>query len=181
MIKSKLSGINCQQILVHGLIFLLFLAYCIFFAVPLFNMLENTGTESRLTNISLPAETDDTRLAIDRIAVIDARVEVEGWAAIAGQTGSDIQIFVVLKGNKNTFTFQPTQYSRGDAAKALGLALDDDNFGFLALIPGDEIRPGIYKLGICVKSGGAQALQYTDWIITKSAGTIALSNRSSTQ
>jgi len=181
MIKFKISAVCSKSILVHGLIILLFLSYCIIFAVPLFNMMENTGVESRLTSISLPAESNDMRLAVDRITVIDARLEVEGWAAIAGQTGSDIQIFLVLQSDKNTVIFQPTQYSRGDATKALGMALDVDNFGFLALIPGDKIRPGTYSLGICVKSGNTGALQYTDWIITKSAGTIVLTNRSSTQ
>ena len=53
--------------------------------------------------------------------------------------------------------------------------LNVNNSGFIAKIPVDSIEEGIYKLGIYIKKGDIEALQYTDSVLTRTDEVVELS------
>jgi hypothetical protein len=167
-----------RGLLVHGLIVVAFVLYCLFVAPPIFDRLERTEGESMMHAIPLPAATDSIEYGVEFININGSEAVLRGWAFIRGQDMVGSQIFLVLKSGSDTYIFDTVPWSKplpvmenyGD----LNLNLDDS--GFFAILPLRKISDGEYTYGVYIKKDDAGALQYTDIVVTK-AGSGATSTR----
>ena len=163
-VKTK-SG----KLLVHGLILVAFVLYCLFLAQPIFDRFERTEGESRLYAISLPAVTNNIECSVELINANNSEAVLNGWAFIKGQDMVNSQIFLVLKSRSDTYIFDTVPWSKPmyvlEHYKDLNLNLDDS--GFFAILPMGNVKKGEYTLGIYIKKDNAEALQYTDKTIAK--------------
>jgi len=124
-----------------------------------------------LQEISLPAKSQPMEFHIDLLleeVVKEGKeyTEIYGWAFIEGQSPAQSQTYVVLKSNGTAYVFDtwinytpwvPLHFGITD----LGL----EWAGFIARIPKEEIEDGAYKIGIYIKKGDMEALQYTDKVV----------------
>lgn len=151
---------------VHGIILVGFLLYSLFLAGPLFDRFEATSGISMLHDISLLGETDNIMWGLSRHTIDTATIPLDGWAFIEGQSAENSQIYIVLKSDSITYVFDTILQKRPDVTAAYvesGLNLDDS--GFIARIAKEYILDGNYRLGIYIKKGDIEALQYTDRVV----------------
>ena len=126
---------------------------------------------SEVQTIQLPPESGDITLGVDKCEVTEDEngmevVEIRGWAFIEGQSAEDSKIYVVLKSEGATYVFDTILEKRLDVTAALGESgLNLDNSGFIARTPVDTVTVGTYNLGIYIKKGNFEALQYTDRVV----------------
>jgi len=157
-----------KQVAVHSLVLGAFILYCIFLAGPLQDKLGSIPSESKLQDISIPAATDNIQCSIGRIDATIYRLEINGWAFIKGKGCEDSKTFIVLKSADHTYVFATALVIREGVTKAFkksGINLDCS--GFLAVIPLKKIENGEYKVGVYIKKGDSEALQYTNKSVTK--------------
>jgi hypothetical protein len=129
--------------------------------------------------ISLPEETGDIEVNMESIKeVVDNSLhiqEISGWAFISGRSAETGKIYLVFKSEKNTYIFDTVTHLRPDVSSAYAQAgLNLDNPGFIARIPREEIENGTYNVGIYIKKGDVEAMQYTDRAILKTADNVSL-------
>jgi len=163
-----------KQVITHTSIVVGFVLFIIFVSGPLFDSLDAVQGESRLYDFPLPAETGGITYYFDEFAT-DGRttVEVMGWAFIDGMDSEGSEVYMVLKSTEQTYIFDTHVLKRPDVTKAFEeLDLNLDYSGFTALIPAWRIADGDYALGIYIRKGDIEALQYTSKAITKSGDTI---------
>jgi hypothetical protein len=165
-------GTHWKRVLVHGLILSGFLVYAFFLADPLFNKFEVLEGESRLVMVVLPSPTNNIQYGLERFTANDTSLRVEGWAYIEGQSAEDSWIYIVLKSAENTYAFATSPRQRGGITDPDALDLKLDEAGFLSIIPLRNIKEGGYNLGLFIRKGGIEALQYTDKGFVKSGNTI---------
>jgi len=167
--KGKWLKTKRGKLLVHGLILVTFILYCLFLAQPIFDRLERTEGESRLHAISLPAVTDNIECSVAFINVDKSEVVLNGWAFIKGQDMENSQIFLVLKSRSDTYIFDTVPWSKPQYVMEhyndLNLNLDDS--GFFAILPLRSVNKGEYAVGIYIKKDNIEALQYTDRVVVK--------------
>lgn len=165
-----------KQVITHTSIIAAFVLFTIFVAGPFFDTFEAISGESRLHEFPLPDETKDIKYSFwpfttDGHTVVD----ISGWAFIEGQDSENSQVFIVLKSANRTYIFDTTVLVRRDVTEALQeLNVNLDYSGFKAIIPITKIENGEYIVGIYIRKGDIEALQYTNKAITKSKGTIEL-------
>jgi len=186
MNKTGISGswmkINRKQFIVHGLILGCFALYCIFLAGIVTDMIEEISGESRLQAISLPGISGNILCAPVPDVVTRGLVDIKGWAFIKGEDYKDCQTFIVLKSANNTYVFDTLWQYRPDVAIYFeNLGLDLGWSGFWAKIPIRKIKDGEYLIGVYIKKGDKEALQYVDQCIIKSGNTIVSSKPISRQ
>ena len=171
---SKCLRAHRMQIMVHGLILLGFLFYCIFLSGALFDRFEAIQGESKLQHISLPVRSENMHYAIDSgLEVGTSAIEVMGWAFIDGQSSENNYKYVVLKSDEQSYVFDTKVVTRTDVTDAFkSLNLDLDLSGFVCNIPVRKISAGEYQLGIYVRKGDIEALQFSDRAIVKSGETM---------
>jgi hypothetical protein len=164
MAIGKLIKVYRKDIIVHILIIGGFLIYLFFFAAPLFDIIEKVRGESKLHSISLPAETNNIQYFIDRYLTNgDTIVEITGWAFIKDKGSANNQVYIVLKSSNRTDIFDTQTVIRPDVAENFKMPnLDLEYSGFTALIPARDIRNGKYTIGIYIRKGDVEALQYTN-------------------
>jgi len=153
-----------KQVITHTAIIVVCAFFTIFCAEPLLDRLERIPGEAQLHRLQLPTETDDIRYAIDDISTEDTIVlEIGGWAFVEGHDSVNSEIYIVLKSTDRTYVFTTEIAVRTDvtqAYKELGLNLDYS--GFTALIPLRRVANAEYTVGIYIRKGDIEALQYTD-------------------
>lgn len=124
--------------------------------------------ESKLQELSLPQETDNITVSIDRLeedAQIVKNMRIEGWAFINGTSPENSNCYIILKSDKKFYIFDSHKRKRPDVtAHFKTMNLDDS--GFFSFIPKGDMEAGQYKIGIYIKKGRVDAFQYTDKIIT---------------
>ncbi len=96
---------HMKEFVVHILVLGSFELYCIFLAGALSDRLEGIAGESRLHKISLPAATTNIQYNIGRFDVREHFIEINGWAFIKGKDCDDIEHYLVLKSDDNTYIF----------------------------------------------------------------------------
>jgi hypothetical protein len=176
---------NKKKIAVHASIIAMFVLYAFFGAGPLFDRFEAIGGESKLLEISLPSETNNISLNVERVDVGPNQVEIEGWAFVQNEPYDDSQVYVVL-GGSHTYVFDAGRIGRLDViaafpehARLFGSA--DLHFaGFLSLIPMGNVKSGGYRVGIYIGRGGYEYLQYTDLVLAKSRNSVTVTRAIST-
>ena len=155
-----------KQVITHALIVGAFLLFLIFLSEPLFDRLERIAGESQLYETTLPAATDNIQYWIDDLAAATHILEISGWAFIEDHDSVNSEIYVVLKSADRTYVFTTETVIREGITehfKELGLNLDYS--GFAALIPLRKIANARYTVGIYIKKGDIEALQYTDRVV----------------
>jgi len=164
--KSWLKS-HWKQVMAHGLILGGFVLYCIFLAGPLSDKLEGIQGESRLQDIKLPAVTNNIQYSI--ISENNTyTIDLTGWAFIKGEDYKDCQTYIILKSDRKTYVFDTLQAYRPritSTYKSLNLNLDWA--GFWAYIPLRKIEAGKYNIGVYIKKGNIEALQYTWKYVTR--------------
>lgn len=162
-----------KQVITHTLIVAAFLLFLFFLAEPIFDRFEPVAGESRLYDTALPAATNNIEFSIDQPQVMTEVVVIRGWAFIEGHDSVESEIYIVLKSTDRTYIFTTKTEIRNDVTRRfeeLNLILDYS--GFTALISAKTIADGEYTIGIYIKKGNIESLQYTSRAITKSRGTI---------
>lgn len=163
-----------KQVIIHTSIVMAFVLFTAFVAEPLFGRLERVPGEAQLHRFSLPNETTGIEVSFGEFGTDGfATVEIRGWAFILDQDSENSEIFIVLKSPDRTYIFDSMVRKRPDVTahfRELGLNLDYS--GFMALIPAREIANGEYTVGIYIKKGDIEALEYTSKTIRKSGGTL---------
>ena len=169
--------IHIKTATVHSLIVSGFLFYSFFLAAPIFDRFERVDGEAKLQNIFLPLETNNILNNFELVVRNDV-IEAEGWAFIEDQSAQDSKIYIVLKSGTKAYVFDTLRNKRTDITtiyQQLDLNLDDS--GFIALISPETLPRGEYILGIYIRKGRIEALQYTDKVIVKSKGKVGLTSR----
>ena len=162
-----------KQVITHLSIIAAFVLFTIFVAEPLFDSLEQVAGESQLYETSIPAATDNIQYWVDHLEVTAHTLEIDGWAFSEGHDSVNSEIYIVLKSADRTYVFTTeTVIREGVTQHFKELDLNLDYSGFMALIPAMKIANGEYTVGIYIRKGDIEALQYTDKAITKSGGTL---------
>jgi hypothetical protein len=105
-------------------------------------------------------ETNNINHFIDVINNTPTGTEIAGWAFIDKTETTGSEIFVVLKRGDKQGMFATTSALRPDVSKHFGNP-SLDHSGFAVLIARGVMKKGEYRLGLYVKRGTQQALQYT--------------------
>jgi hypothetical protein len=127
--------------------------------------------ESTLQKVPLPRETDNISFSIDRLeedGQIVKNIKIEGWAFIGGTNSEESNCYIVLNSDIIFYIFNSDKRKRPDVT-AHFKTMNFDDSGFFAFIPKGDLEPGQYRIGIYVKKGKMNALQYTDKIISVDA------------
>ena len=153
---------HSRQLMIHAAIIVGFALVVGFVAEPAFDRLGAIPGESGLHDFSMPGETDNILNNMDRVGVFDGFVELAGWAFIEGQGARDSRTYVVLKSVTSVYVFDTVSRWRPDvAAHFAGMGLDLEFSGFEAIIPIRRVASGEYTIGIYIRKGDIEALQYT--------------------
>jgi len=169
-----------RQVITHTSIVVGFVLLTVFVAEPLFDKLEAIPNESRLVEFMLPDETGNLYYGIDRFNVSTHLIDMSGWAFIDGQGSDNSTIYIVLKSDKNVYIFDTQPMRRPDVTIAYkSMGLDVDWSGFAAIIPLRKVRRGEYDIGLYIRKGDIQALQYIyiDNVIVKAGNSVELVGR----
>ena len=152
-----------RQLAAHSLILVGFLVFTLFASEPLFDRLERLPGEAQLERLSLPAETNGIQYWIDQVEVTKTLVEVRGWAFIENHDSHDSEVFLVFESDRRRYVFDTMMQPRPDVtAHFQELGLDLDYSGFISLVPARRLARGEYTIGIYIRKGDIEALQYTD-------------------
>ena len=152
-----------RQLGAHSLIIVGFALFLALAAEPLFDRLERVPGEAQLHRLALPSETGGIRSNIDRVESHGhTTLDVAGWAFIEGEDSEGGEIFIVLRSERKTYVFDTMAAPRPDVTahfEELGLNLAYS--GFMTLIPARTVASGEYTIGIYIRKGDIEALQYT--------------------
>ena len=133
---------------------------------------EQVYLPSTVQRVSVPEPSGNLRFRIDYLGQLEIGgrdfIAMHGWAFIEGQIPAQSQTYVVLKSNGTGYVFDTwTNYAPWVRAQFGITDLGLDWAGFIARIPKESIEDGTYKVGIYIKKGDVEALQYTDKVLTK--------------
>ena len=76
------------------------------------------------------------------------RYLVQGFAYVSGTDNACYHKMLILKGENATYTFPINGCIRNDVALACKDQINVENSGFCVNIPGSELKPGNYRVGI---------------------------------
>lgn len=156
-----------RQIITHTLIVGAFLFFLLFFSEPLFERFKFGGIpgEARLVDISVPAETGNIRYSLES-NMCGTMVEFTGWAFIEGGYPENSTTYLVFKSDQAIYVFEATMREVGTLNQLLGIEEPDlTKAGFSATIPVERMKNGTYTIGIYIRKGKTEALQYTDKVL----------------
>jgi hypothetical protein len=162
-----------KQVIIHTSIVVAFILFLFFLAGPLFDKFEATIGISMLHDISLPGETDNIMCGLTRHTIDTATIQLDGWAFIEGHGAENKETFIVLKSNNRVYVFDTVYRRRSDIASQFDRP-DLMWSGFMAVIPSGKIRSGEYSVGLYIRGDDTEALEFTDWVLKKSAGEVHL-------
>ncbi len=159
---------------IHFCVIAGFLVFTLVAAEPLFDRMERVAGEAQVHQFDLPAETGGMRSSIGTLETDGQKaVEIRGWAFIEDQDSENSDVYIVLESADRRHIFDTMVHMRPDVTEHFAeTGLELDCSGFLALIPARRIADGEYTVGIYIRKGDAEALQYTDRTITKAGATI---------
>jgi len=162
-----------RQVITHASIVVGFVFITIFIIEPLFDRFERIPDEAQLHTISLPDVTRDITHSFHEISVVPGAIWMNGWAFIWGYNTKDMQIYIVLKSDSNTYIFDTESRNWPHVTRTYKeLNLNLDKCGFITTIPSRKIKDGIYAIGIYIKKGDIESLKYTTEVVIKSKDTV---------
>ena len=169
-----------KQVITHTLIVGAFLLFLLLLSEPLFALLdrsefERIPGESQLVDISVPAETGNIRYWF-RSFVTGTVVEFLGCAFIEGDSSGNSTSYLVFESDQATYVFEAAMQEIGTLNQMLGIEEPDlTKAGFIATIPAERMENGMYTIGIYIRKGETEALEYTDKVLTRTDEAIKLS------
>ena len=131
----------------------------------------STSFASKLQQIILPEESGNIRCVISCIREQkdggeNEFVKIYGWAFIEGLSAKSNKTYLALKSDINTYIFDTIPNYTWWVPDQLGITnLGLDWAGFIARVPKEEIENGTYEIGIYVKNGDIEALQYKGRVV----------------
>ena len=157
-----------KQVITHTLIIGAFVLFLLFLSEPLFDRLERISGEAQ---IQLPAETDDIRYVIQSIKLHSTEghtaVEIKGWAFVEGQDSKNRELYIVLKSAQRTYVFDSQVMLKPQLTQNFTeLCVNVEYSGFTTIILATKLSKGEYTVGIYIRGGDMEALQYTDSVVT---------------
>ena len=122
-----------------------------------------------IIDIELPFEyAKDINVAIDGVSLVnqasslvETLIHVQGWAFRENQDRSEYEVIVILESETEMFAFLAIEVIRPaliDVFEGRGIHLKHS--GFSATIPLDNIKDGIYSIGIVLQSKTSNELHY---------------------
>jgi hypothetical protein len=165
-----------KQIITHTLIVAGFLFFLLFLSEPLFSRFEfgRIPGEAQLVDILVPAETGNIRYWFES-NVTGTMVEFMGWAFIEGGCPENSTTYLVFKSDHEIYVFEATMQEVGTLNQVLGIEKPDlTKAGFLATIDAVRMKNGTYTIGIYIRKGKTEALQYTDKVLTRTNEVVEL-------
>ncbi len=159
-----------KQVITHTLIVGAFVLFLLFLSEPLFDRLEGISGEAQLQQLQLPAETNNIRYGIESISTEGhTGVEIRGWAFVEGQDSENRELYTVLQSVHRTYVFDSQVMLRPHLIENFEeLCPNVEYSGFRTIIPTRKISKGEYTVGIYIRGGDIEALQYIDKEIVKS-------------
>jgi len=147
-----------KSLITHTSIIVGVVLLTIFVAEPLLDKFEKISGEAKLQRIQLPAETNNIGYGIDSISTDGhTGVEITGWSFVEGQDSKNRELYIVLKSAQRTYVFDSQV-----------MFLNVEYSGFKTIIPARKISNGEYTVGIYIRGGDIEALQYIDNEVVKS-------------
>ena len=161
---------HSKQVITHTLIIVAFVLFLLFLSEPLFDRLDKISGEAKLQQIQLPAQTNNIRYKIETISTDEhTGIEITGWAFVEGQDSKNRELYIVLKSAHQTYVFDSQVWLRLDLIQHFEeVSLNVEYSGFMILIPTRKINNDEYAIGIYIREGDIEALQYIDKEIVKS-------------
>ena len=114
---------------------------------------------------ALLKETNNVRHNVEWIRETAEGVEIGGWAFIDNQSAAGSEVFVVIKVADHESIFPAAKAQRHDVSVYFKNPNLDDS-GFSALLKKGDIPRGEYRIGLYLKQGTQEALQYTSKSVT---------------
>ena len=168
-----------KSVITHTLIVGAFLLFLLFLSEPLFDLFDRAEFggipgEAQLVDISVPAETGNIRYWLESI-VTGTVVEFLGWAFIEGDCPENSTSYLVFKSDQAAYVFEAAMREVGTLNQVLGIEEPDlTKAGFIATIPAEIMENGTYTIGIYIRKGETEALQYTDKVLTRTNEAVKL-------
>jgi len=135
----------------------------VFVFEPLIDELEEVPGEAKLQQIKLPAETNNIVYRIEYISTEEhTGVEIKGWAFVEGQDSKNRELYIAHQ----TYVFDSQVMRRTRLIQNYeGLYGNVEYSGFMTIIPARKISKGKYTIGIYIRGGDIESLQYTDRVV----------------
>jgi len=123
--------------------------------------------ESGLYDTALPPATNNIECSIEQPQAMAEVVVIRGWVFSEDHDSVNSGVYIVLKSADRTYVFTIKKEIRNDITRQFEeLGLDLDYSGFTALIPKRKVADGDYSVGIYIRKGVIEALQYVDKTIS---------------
>lgn len=117
--------------------------------------------KSELQPLKLPEETNCLSFNLDKLIQRKNSVEIRGWAYINNENADNMEIFIALRSNRNTYIYNTKKIKRHDVT-AHFKTFNFDNSGFHAIVLKNEIESGEYRIGLFLKKDSIHTLQFTN-------------------
>jgi hypothetical protein len=112
----------------------------------------------------LPSETEGITYNFDEFQDRGGAFFVRGWAYMKGQSAEKSLIYIVLASKGAEYMVQAMPQKRPDVTAYFGSG-DYDDSGFVLSLRKGDLETGEYRVGIYIKKGGIEGLQYTNRFI----------------
>ena len=150
-----------KQVITHTSIIVGVALLTVFVVEPLFDRWGEVAGESELCDVTLPPVSDNIEYFFDQFQATAQVLELRGWAFIWGYDSLNTTIYIVLKSAYRTYVFTTeAEIREGVTASYKDLDLNLDYSGFSALIPTGKVASGKYTVGIYIRKGDIEALEY---------------------
>ena len=101
---------------------------------------------------------------LDHIDLGKKYLFIEGWSFLENQR-HESSVYVVLRSNQKTFTFDTSQLYRRDVGKYFG-STELENTGFLATIKTSDLKEGTFQIGLLVRQNGREGFVFSERSVT---------------
>jgi hypothetical protein len=113
---------------------------------------------------TLPSEPQGIMYNFDEFQDRGGAFFVRGWAYMKGQSAEKSLIYIVLASKGAEYMVQAMPQKRPDVTAYFGSG-DYDDSGFVLSLRKGDLERGEYRVGIYIKKGGIEGLQYTNQFI----------------
>lgn len=153
------------------------------FALTIYEALHVFGT-ARQHKYELPNEDVNIIFNLDNadVATIKSKkiLELDGWAFIRDVDAYNQKIYITLVSELNNYIFDVEQKKRNDVASIFNnFDKHLDQSGFSTKFQMDNVKNGIYKIGIFIKNGDQSELAFTDLSVSRTEGNVEISQTKS--
>lgn len=167
-----------KKTIIYSSISLIFIIY-LFSADYIFNVLIKTDQEAKIVDINLPPETHNIQFAIDEANQVKLKWKdaffITGWVFKENVKEKKRDVYLVLKGNKNTLIFdiENDSKNRSDVAQAFGLG-DIHGHGFELTLVTYVLKEDSYQIGSVINDSTGKYYHNSNKVLVKTNDTWAV-------